>query len=427
MKVPHPGTPSRRPRPPRLPLPSLHAAERVRGAGILEESTGDGCGVVLWESFRNVTDWAATPRARRTGDLFGPGAAERRTALLGSISRTDGCLRRALETVRDLLADPAGAEPRAVAYACTTVAAWAAAHGRPATRFYFAAAGAACVPEDARQAYDAGCVARDLARWDAAEQWLEYALAAAKRRRDRVTQAMAVIGVGNAFYRQGFYHRAREAQTAGLTLARKYRLKEMQARAHHDLFITSAELHEAERAEEHARLALQAYGAAHRNVPALAHDVARFWLELGHASRALTVVTALLPHMKRPIHRLYALSSLAWAAGGCGRQEAFESAWNEVWAAAALPGAGAAAASALLQLAYGAAALGEVARAEAAATAALRIAAERGEQEEVATATAFLDSLSAGSPSLVSACAADIAEGSNDSLAEEFVQTLAVG
>jgi hypothetical protein len=427
MKVSRAAAQTRRPRPFRVPLPSLHAAERVRGAGILEECAGDGCGMVLWESFRNVTDWAATPREQRADGLFGAGAAERRTAQLGGLPRMERDLRAALGTIRDLLADPGAADPQAVAAACGTVASWAAAQGRPTTRFYFTAAAAVCVPEDARQAYQAGCVARDLARWDAAEQWLEYALATAKRGRDRVTQAMAMIGVGNAFYRQGFYHRAREAQTVGLALSRRYRLKEMQARAHHDLFVTAAELHEPQRAEEHAQLALQAYGAAHRNVPVLALDVALFWLRRGYASRALSVVTALLPRMESTVHRLYALSSLAWAAGGCGKRELFERAWHDLWVATALPEAGAAAASTLLQLAYGAAALGEVDQANTAANAALRLAAERGETEEMATATAFLNSLTSGSAAWMAPVPADTLEESDGGLAEELVQTLAAG
>jgi hypothetical protein len=122
MKVSRAAAQTRRPRPFRVPLPSLHAAERVRGAGILEECAGDGCGMVLWESFRNVTDWAATPREQRADGLFGAGAAERRTAQLDGLPAIERDLRTALETIRDLLADPGAADPRTVASACGTVA-----------------------------------------------------------------------------------------------------------------------------------------------------------------------------------------------------------------------------------------------------------------------------------------------------------------
>ena len=173
----------RRSRPPRPPVPSLHPGERVRGSAILEENPE--CGVVLWESYRNVGDWATTPRALRVSGMFGEGAAERRAEQLAGPGLPDGAAGAALETIRALVADPGRARPRAVALACRRLSAWAGEHGRPATQFYFAAAAGLCAPGDARHAYQAGRLARDLARWDAAEVWLEFAVAAARRGRSR--------------------------------------------------------------------------------------------------------------------------------------------------------------------------------------------------------------------------------------------------
>jgi tetratricopeptide (TPR) repeat protein len=355
--------------------------------------------------------------------MFGAGAAERRAEQLRGAGVGDGMVRAALEILAGVVADPGRARARAVALACRRLSAWAGERGRLATQFYFAAAAGLCAPHDARHAYQAGRLARDLAKWDAAETWLEFAVAAAKRGRDRETQTVAVLGLGNTFYRQGFYRRAEESQTAALALARKHGLTQLEAGALHNLFITAAETRDPDRAEERARLALHAYGPEHRNLPSLAHDVALFWLSSGQASRALPVLHALVPWMKTPVRRLHLLASLARAAGDCGSKEVFQRAWSDAWPLSERPEAAPAAAPALLQLAYGAASLGEARPADRAAAAALRIGRERGEQDVISAATGLLCSLAAGS---LSPCEArQQSECTDDAFASELVLTLA--
>lgn len=374
----------RAPRPPRVPLPVLHAAERVRGSAMLEEGGRAGWELVLWESYRNVGDWAATPRDRRVPGMFGAGAAERRTEQLRPVAERDPALARDLETVRDLLADPAAADPRAVARACRRVAAWAGASGRPATQFYFAAAAGLCVPEDARQAYETGRLARDLARWDAAEAWLEYAAAAARRRRDRETQAISILGLGNLFYRRGFYQRARDTHLSALALARRHDLREHCGRALHDLFVVAVELRDAPAAESYAREALAAYGGSHPNVPALAHDVSYFWLAEGRADRAFPILCALLPHLvHRPDKRLRVLATTARTAAALGRRPVFQTLLSEVRELSREPAVQRAVAGALLETAVGASLLRDEPLAAELFDAALQVACGRGEVDVI--------------------------------------------
>ncbi len=382
----------RRSRPPRVPVPSLHPGERVRGSAILEENPG--CGLVLWESYRNVGDWATTPRARRVPGMFGEGAAERRAEQLRAAGVADGAVGAALETLRGVLSDPRRAGARGVALACRRVASWAGEHGRTATQFYFAAAAALCVPDDARHAYQAGRLARDLAKWDTAEAWLEFAVAAAKRKRDRETQTVAVLGLGNTLYRQGFYRRARETHLAGLALARRHDLREYCGRALHDLFVVSLDLRDARAAEAYAREAVAAYGAAHPNVPALAHDVAYFWLGQGHPSRALPVLRAVLPHLRRPDRRLRVLASAARAAAGVGDRAAYAELVREVRETARDPLAAGALAAALFEAAVGASLLRDRELAGELLDEVLHLARERGEADVLARA----EGLRAGIP-----------------------------
>ncbi len=374
--------PRRRSRPPRIPFLSLHPAERVRGLAILEENPDHG--LLLWESYRNVGDWAVTPRASRCG-LFGPAAAECRTGQIDCAKRLDDGARSALEAIRDMVARPDGVRERTVALACRRLSAWAGARGRPETQFYFAAAAGACVPSDARQAYDAGRLARDMARWDTAEVWLEHAVAAAKRGRDRETQTLAVLGLGNLFYRQGFYRKARDTHLGALSLAGKYRLREYRGRALHDLFVIAVELRDAAGAEGYAREALEAYGPAHPLIPALAHDVAYFWLSEGAYWRALPVLQAVLPHVRRrPDSRVRVLANAAHAAGGLGYHAIFSELAQDVSQLAHDPATRAGIATALVETAVGAFLLGRMGRARDLLDGALRVADERGESDVIA-------------------------------------------
>ncbi|HEX2188194.1 MAG TPA: hypothetical protein VHG51_04815 [Longimicrobiaceae bacterium] len=376
---------SRSPRPPRIPVPLLHPGERVRGSAMLEEGVAGEWGLVLWESYRNVGDWAATPRERRAPGMFGDGAAERRTEQLRPLAGREPVLAGALETIRGLLADPAAADARAVADACRRVAAWAGEGGRPLTRFYFAAAAGLCEPEDARQAYEAGRLARDLARWDAAEVWLEYAAAAARRKRDRETQAIAVLGLGNLFYRRGFYRKAREVHLAALALARRHALREHCGRALHDLFVIAVELRDGQAAEAYAREALAAYGASHPNVLSLGFDVAYHWLAQGDVGRALPVLRALHPHTApRSALRLRVLACGAHAAAAVGDRALFTEMADQAREAGSIPDARGALAAALVEIAKGAALLEEETLATGLLDDAMEVARARGEVDVLA-------------------------------------------
>ncbi|MET0398156.1 MAG: hypothetical protein ABW277_15250 [Longimicrobiaceae bacterium] len=418
MTEPHAAS-RRHSRPPRLPVPSLHPGERVRGSAILEENPE--CGVVLWESYRNVGDWATTPRARRVPDLFGAGAAGRRAEQLSGTGLPDDTARAALETIRAMVADPGRARGRALALACRRISAWAGEQGRPATQFYFAAAAGLCVPDDARYAFQAGRLARDLARWDTAELWLEFAAAVARRGRDRETQAAAVIGLGNMFYRQGFYRKARDTHLAGLALAQRYDLREYRGRALHDLFVVAIELRDARAAEGYASAALDAYGPAHPLVPALAHDVAYFWLAQGDAARALPVLRAVLPHLDRPDRRVRVLASAARAAAAIGDRAGYVELVREVRGSGGDSLVMGALAGALLETAVGASLLHSQTLAGELLDEALQVARERGEVDVVARVEELRGSISA---EVVDEVRAPAAGQGTDELARELVSCL---
>ncbi|MDP9348271.1 MAG: hypothetical protein M3P24_03890 [Gemmatimonadota bacterium] len=408
-----------------IQFPSLRLSERVRGSAILREHPPEYA-QVLWESYRNVGDWAITDRVRRA-ELFGPGAAELRGRQLAAVaSRVEKPVLAALETMRDLLASPGRMEPRVVARACRRLSAWAGERGAKVTQFYFAAAAGLCLSHDAKLAYQAGCLAREIAKWDAAEVWLEYAMAVARRRREREMQATAVLALGNTYYRQGIYEKAKEAQAAALVLAKRHRLREIEGKALHDLFTLFIVTNEHVKAEAFAGRALRAYGKEHPNVPGLAHDVAFYWLMRGRAARALRVLEVLAPRLQFVAHRVQALASTGRAAGLCGRREVFERVWTEFWSIKDHPDAQSRLAPALLELARGAACLGEPAHAEQAALAASEIAEIRGEIDVAHEAGEFLHQVRRGE-----VCRGYVPDvdrsGAPDRLANEFVEALQAG
>ena len=77
----------------------------------------------------------------------------------------------------------------------------------------------------------------------------------------------------------------------------------MQGRALHDLFTIAVETSPPAEAQELARLAFRAYGPRHPKLPALAHDVAYFWMGQGRFEPALEVFRAVMPHLHDPNER----------------------------------------------------------------------------------------------------------------------------
>ncbi|HYH83236.1 MAG TPA: hypothetical protein VEX86_25795, partial [Longimicrobium sp.] len=186
---------------------------------------------------------------------------------------------------------------------------------------------------------------------------------------------------------------ARRFHLRALKAARRHSLRSIQGSAQHDLFVIAAGHNHKEEAERYARGAFESYGPEHPRLAALAHDIGFFWMERGHFAPALTVFEALLPHITRHQDRLEALANIVRAAAGAGERRQFEHTWDEVWDGLARDESAENIAAVLLEMAHGAAQLGETERAERAAERAVRTARERGESKTLLTAESVLDSV----------------------------------
>ena len=133
------------------------------------------------------------------------------------------------------------------------------------------------------------------------------------------------------------------------------------------------------------------YGPDPPRLVYLALDVAYFWMERGRFAPALTVFQALVHHMQRLEDRLGVLANMVRASAGAGERRLFDQTWDEVWDRMQRTQSLGNAATVMLELAHGAAMLGEYERAERAAERAVQVSRERGEARTLLTAESVLD------------------------------------
>lgn len=369
-----------RPRKPRrrwrwhVPPALLHGGESLEGVQVLDEVEGP-LGLLLWETYRDVVLWGATPQEDRAG-LFARGAHAGRLRAIEA-GAADPEIAGPLRAAAGVLTDPEGAEELEVMAACREIADWAEARRLLATAVTLATAAAVAAPAHAGTAFRVGQVARSRGEGNRAETWFRRAIGLGRQARDWTSYSEAFLGLGSLYQQRGDLRAARRLHVRGLRAARRHALRDVQARALHALFRIAAETGPPAEAQELAREAYRAYGSRRARLPALAADVAGFWMSQGRFGPALEVFRAVLPRLDGEGERLRCAAGLARAAGSTGDRTAFEDAWETVWESHRSWEGIPTAAGALLELALGASALRDWGRAERAAEAA-RDLAERG-------------------------------------------------
>jgi tetratricopeptide (TPR) repeat protein len=390
MKQRAPKRTRRSPRPWVVPPALLVSDEPFEGYHILDELR-DELGVLLWQSARDVDLWASAPPETRP-ELFTPGSLRARAERISADVPADSPARPLLETLAQVLGGVVRGGAAEVAELCGELSGWAGERGLPRTALAWAQRAAVAAPEEAGPAYAVGVVARRAADYRRAETWFRRSLALARRNRDWKYYGFAHMGIANMYMQRGDAPRARARLLKALRAARRYGVWTVKPLALHDLFCISATGDDVELAVTYARAAFRSYGRRHPRLPGLAHDVARFWLTHGHFERALSIFRAVLPHLQRPQERLLAWSNIAEAAGGAGQAATMERAWSEVWRIIEEREDRERAAEALINVARGAAHLGEATRQEIAASYALTIAIRRKESQERILAERLVES-----------------------------------
>jgi tetratricopeptide (TPR) repeat protein len=326
-----------------------------------------------------------------------------------------------------IVGELAGADPRVgrLSWACVCVADWALGRGAIRAALWFAEAGAHASPEHPRYAWLVGRLMRSHGDPRGGERWLRRALRLAVAQRDWETQARTLTSLGNLCLETGKYAEARDFHTRALRVSRRWRLREQEGMALHDLFVVATEEGNRAEAELHARGALDAYGRSTSRVCKLAHDVAYWWMDDGYYQRALNVFLALLGHFTRPDERLKVMGNIGRAAGGCGDREAFDSARKAVDMLDPLLVTHTTAATALLELAYGAVSLGDWPLAAEIAQRAADAARERSEAPVLNRASELLEAVQLPNPApKLAAARSGSGAAAADRLAAAFVASL---
>lgn len=413
---------ARQPRRWRTPPPLTRgSAETLEGMEILREVPGE-TGVLLWQAYRNVMFWASAEPNERAA-LFAPDAGQKRLDDLFA-ANVPGAILDALVAVGRMLSAPE-ATGDAVADACATLAGWAEDEGYDATPLSFTQAAALSAPRSARLALAVGKLARRRAELPRAETWFRHAIMIARQTGDWEAYGRAYLALGNMARERGNFPLAHRMHIKALRSGKRKGLTDIVGGASHDLFVVATEAGRNEQAEHYARQAFRSYGPEHAKLPALAHDIAYYWMNQGYFARALPVFEVLEPLFAEQRDQLLVRAHIVRAAGGAGNREVFRKTWNEAMKLTRDGDAIPVLADSLLEMARGAASMGEWDRAEQVGERALAVATERNEPTVIVRAEGIVESIRNGR-SVENAIAARAARGSDqaDALAHDMVRSL---
>jgi tetratricopeptide (TPR) repeat protein len=405
----------------RTPPPLTRGSESLEGMEILREVGGE-VGILLWQAYRNVMFWAAAEQGER-GRLFSPEAGAKRQAELAEARISDE-LGGPLASIGEMLAAPDGINNEAVAQACTGIARWAEEQGHLNTALAYTQAASVAAPRNARLALAVGKLARRRGEMARAETWFRHTVMISRQIGDWDSYSRAYIALGNMLIARGNLPAAGRMHIKALRAARRKGLQQIQGMALHDLFVIADEMGRDEQAEEYARQAFRAYGSGHPSVFVLGHDIAYFWMQRGYFSQALEIFQRLEPQITDQRVRLLLTSNIARAAAGVGERELFRKAWTQVYRMMKDPELGSIVANVSLELALGAATLGEWDRAEQAAQEAFDTAVRMGQNRVRFRSEALLDSIRSGRTAEVKVTASRKAPAKVDTLANDLLRSL---
>ncbi|HEU0053115.1 MAG TPA: hypothetical protein VFQ39_08050 [Longimicrobium sp.] len=287
------------------------------------------------------------------------------------------------------------ASARDVGFACHDLAAWAGAADFKETRLHFAELAARSDPENPAWSNLAGRLCREAGLFDRAELWFERGYRLASRLKAHDEAVRALLGNGAVMKERGRAGVARRWFLRGARRAGRTGRRGLSAEARHDLLTLAAERGDLAEVVEHATAAIELYPLNNPRMPYLAHDFAFVLIRKRLYSLALPLLEAFLKVI--PTHDLLpGLSTLGWAAAGCGLAHRYE--YAERGTLKRLAADRRQAAASLIHLAEGACLLGRWQQSESYASRAAAAAAERGHHDLEAEATALLAAVRTRTP-----------------------------
>jgi tetratricopeptide (TPR) repeat protein len=346
-------------------------------------------GLVLFRWIRDVTLWATSVRGV-SQELFRETAAPDRLPEW-ACEKVDR-FRAQANVFANLVIAPGSTDPADVVRACVEISEWADEENFTATAAAFVEAAARVHPLDPELAFRAGLLNRRNAVYGRSALWYQRGIGIARRTASWPSYVDNFLGWGNLEIIRGREVPARKLLMKGYNAAKKYNLRDLSARAQHELFMLAVQQDDYITAYDHAMLALQLYPRDNPFFPYLVHDLAQTWVCQRYGSVALPLLIEARSIIAG--HDMEIAANIASAAGLDGDRDQFEAAWDEVAleTTKAIPKA----ASALISVAEGACALRLMNQAIEIAERALRFAGERGELNDQARARVLLEKLRAG-------------------------------
>ncbi len=379
--------------PPRgaLPLPPAPSQVHPQDVRSILDEISDDFGVILWKAARAVDLWAQTPAEARRA-LFANGSPARWQEAIVAISAPPSLGPLVCALHREVGCSKAGS-PTEVSALCLRLSEWAEGQGALASATAFAEAAALSHPRGSQPALTAGRLLKRRGAYARAETWLHRSLSLSIASGDWPVAVRAWSELGTVFALRGNLRAAEASHIRALRLATRHHLQQYVGIALHDLCGLCIRSGDAVRTQQYARRAIHAYYPGHPRLAVFASDLAYFWMLHGEFGCALQVFLAVLPHLADRREQLFVAANLIRAAGGAGRRDIFEAYWNGTLVGIHGCEAANGQAAALLDMARGAASLGERERAEDVAAEAVRRAADLGECQTVIEGDAVLDSL----------------------------------
>ncbi len=299
------------------------------GLDLLNE-LDDELGLVFWRAVRDVLVWSSTPPEMRV-QLSQP-PTEAVAARFAAASSAAPTLAEAI-TEFALLARAAHlVDARALADACHAVYQWADTQGLMRPALHFAEAAALADPADPTRANFAALMCRREVMEQRAGTWYYRAFVLAKRARNDQEQLYALLGCGSLYRDLGRVREARRFILKAARLAGRTGRYREAAEAAHDLMLMESEEGALPAATEHATRAEAWYPVHHPRFIYFAHDFAFLLVRARNYAVAHALLEKAIPLFQRANERVLVWSTLAWAAGGAGRQDRLAVAEAEVLA-----------------------------------------------------------------------------------------------
>ena len=328
----------------------------------------------LWLIARRFRDWVETPAGERWRFLIDT-RVRSNAELLHSAYADAPAVAPALAAVAPLSLHMTSPDLAELTRALREIAEWCELRGLIDLGVFFADAGTALAPNDPVAANVAGRLSREAGHWRRAEALFNRGVGLANAIGDDNAKARAYLGWGTLQFRLGDFRSAREYYNRAGNLLRKDGEKSLAGEVFHDVMLMSIETGSFDDAEKYAHRAFQWYPVHHERIPRAVHDFALLLIWQSYFTPAVPLLERVAEHVEPPQDRALVWSTLARATGGAGREARFSDLCDGVLEI--LRHHDRFAPAALINLAFGAYALGSATEAERLASDGLKLAEVR--------------------------------------------------